>query len=124
MKFLLDESADLPLAKTLVSSGHDVKSIVKDFTTAISDQAVLAIAVSEDRIVITNDRDFGELVYRRELRHAGIILFRLGDERLEVKEGWLRFVLQLPDDDLRSFIVVTDRAIRVRHQTRHNLQDP
>jgi predicted nuclease of predicted toxin-antitoxin system len=66
-KFLLDESADFPLAAELLSHGHDVKTVVRDFQAAISDPEVLAIAIAEDRIVITNDHDFGELVFRRGL---------------------------------------------------------
>jgi predicted nuclease of predicted toxin-antitoxin system len=116
VRFLLDESADYPLARLLASMGHDVKSIVKDFTTAISDEEVLALAVAEDRIVLTNDRDFGELVYRRALPHRGIILLRLGDEDLDAKRAWLRRALELPESDLRAFVVVTDRAIRVRRR--------
>ncbi|MCC6790123.1 MAG: DUF5615 family PIN-like protein [Thermomicrobiales bacterium] len=113
---MLDESADLPLQQVLIAAGHDVKSIARDFTAAITDDEVLAIAVAEDRVVITNDRDFGELVYRRSLPHRGIILFRLGREDLSVKIAWLRLVVDLPESDLRSFVVVTDRAIRVRRK--------
>ncbi len=116
MRFLLDESADLPLADLLTRLGHDVKSIAVNFAASISDKEVLSIALEENRILITNDHDFGDLVFRRSLPHAGVVLFRLGEEGLSVKAEWLREVLKLPEDQLRKFIVVNDRAIRVRER--------
>lgn len=64
MRFLLDESADLPLREHLRRLGHDATAIAHEYPGALPDSDVLAIAVSEDRVLITNDRDFGELVFR------------------------------------------------------------
>jgi predicted nuclease of predicted toxin-antitoxin system len=72
MKFLLDESADYPLAQFLRDVGHDVTAIAHDHPHALKDAEVLKIAVSERRVLIINDRDFGELVFRRRLGHAGV----------------------------------------------------
>ncbi len=116
-RFLLDESADFPLIKQLIEQGHDVKTVVRDFQAAISDIEVLAIAVPENRIIITNDRDFGELVFRRGLAHRGIILFRLGDESMEVKFARLSQILLFSESELRSFTVVTENVIRIRHHS-------
>jgi predicted nuclease of predicted toxin-antitoxin system len=114
MKFLLDESADFILARTLMSLGHDVTSIVHDYPRSVGDEEVLAIAVQEDRILVTNDRDFGELVFRRQLPHAGVILFRLESEPVSVKVSWLQIILDQYAEHLHKFIVVTDRGVRVR----------
>ena len=67
MKFLLDESAEFRLATFLEGEGHDAKTIAHDFQHSLSDEEVLAIALREQRILITNDRDFGELIVRRRL---------------------------------------------------------
>jgi hypothetical protein len=75
---------------------------------------VLAIAVAEARILITNDRDFGELIFRQRLAHAGVILFRLGAEALATKQLWLQYVVTHHAPDLRQFIVITDRGVRIR----------
>jgi predicted nuclease of predicted toxin-antitoxin system len=61
MRFLLDENAELRIAAFLTQAGHDVTSIVQDHPRSISDERVLALAHVEQRILITNDRDFGEL---------------------------------------------------------------
>jgi predicted nuclease of predicted toxin-antitoxin system len=119
MKFLLDESADFPLAHYLQELGHDVTSVGFDHEPGLSDQAVLSIAYNERRILIANDRDFGELIFYQRLSHAGVILFRLGNETLDVKRWWLKYVLDHHAADLGQFIVITDRRVRVRRMDMH-----
>jgi predicted nuclease of predicted toxin-antitoxin system len=116
MKFLLDENADLRLAAYLRALGHDTKAIAQDYPNAIPDQDVLAIAQAEGRILITNDRDFGELIVRQGLPHAGVLYFRLNTVELPAFVSRLDAVLHRYSRDLecRRFVVVTDRAIRVR----------
>ena len=77
MNFLLDESAEFRLAALLQQHGHYVKAIAHDYPSGLPDRQVLAIAKNEQRILITNDRDFGELIFRQRMPHAGVILFRL-----------------------------------------------
>src|SRR5438093_13460347 len=110
MKFLLDESADFPLAAVLTSLNHDVTSIVQDYPQCLKDTDGLAIAQSEGRILITNDRDFGELIFRQRLPHSGVILFRLGAEDMQTKAAWLKHVLTNYSGQLSNFIVVTNRG--------------
>jgi predicted nuclease of predicted toxin-antitoxin system len=114
VRFLLDESADYPLVHFLRSLGHDVTAVAHDYPGALKDQEVLEIAVRESRIVIANDKDFGELVVRRRLRHAGVILFRLDDEELPIKVAWLEYVLEHHADHLDRMIVVTESGVRIR----------
>ena len=114
MKFLLDESADYPLAAFLRGVGHDVTAIAHDYPHALTDRQVLVIAVNEARILITNDHDFGELIFRQHLAHHGVILFRLGGEELPVKTAWLAHVLRVHSADLLDFLVITDRGVRIR----------
>ncbi len=118
MRFLLDESADFPLAAVIEEMGHDVTAIAHDYPHALRDHEVLSIARGERRILITNDRDFGELIFRQRLDHAGVILFRLGDEDLPTKVAWLKHVLTDHADQLKHFLVVTERGVRVRHTNR------
>ena len=80
------------------------------------DRDVLALANEEQRVLITNDPDFGELVFRQQLPHSGIIFFRLGEESIPTKARWLGHVLDTYRQRLeeRCFIVVTDRGVRIR----------
>ncbi len=63
MKFLLDQSTDARLLPYLRDLGHDATRIGSDYPSGLSDEEVLAIAREEGRILITDDRDFGELIY-------------------------------------------------------------
>ncbi len=112
MRFLLDENAEFRIAAFLTGLDHDVTAIAHDYPHALSDREVLAIALHERRILITNDRDFGELVFREGLAHAGVIYFRLALESpAAAKIEWLRRILEQYPDRLGRFLVVTPRGI-------------
>ena len=79
----------------------------------MTDDDVLAKAHTENWILITNDKDFGEMVFRERKSHRGIIFLRLQDERAASKIDAIRkllagYVDQLPD----AFVVVTETQIR------------
>lgn len=114
VRFLLDENAEYRLAIFLRAHGHDVTSVARDYAQGMSDRDILGIAYREQRIVITNDRDFGALVFRQALPHAGVIFFRLGLADVFVKRSWLAHLIEHYPEELHHFIVVTDRGIRVR----------
>ncbi len=114
MRFLFDEGLPFRLAAYLEEQGHDVAAVGRDHPHALDDRDVLAIAVREHRILVTNDKDFGELVFRDTLPHAGVILFRLGYVPLEERIALLRRALSEYADHLDRFLVVTPRRIRVR----------
>lgn len=76
MKLLVEEGVDYPVVEALRTADLDVSSVLEDAPGA-SDEAVLSRAVDEDRVLVTGDKDFGEMVYRRHLDVAGIVLVRL-----------------------------------------------
>ncbi len=95
MKFLLDANVEYRLATFLTSLKHDVKTIAHDYPHSLPDQDVLALAVQERRILLTNDRDFGDLIFHQHHQHYGVILFRLKNTKdIQVKMNWLQTVLQ------------------------------
>ena len=115
MKFLLDESAEIKIARYLENEGHDVSVVQRDFPVGLPDHQLLARANSEARILITNDRDFGELVIRHRQPHAGVIYFRLPkDSTATEKIDRLTELLSRRRQDLGRFIVVSAKGIRVR----------
>jgi len=115
MTFLLDENVEYRIATFLRDEGHDVTTIVEDYTRSIDDREVLHLAQTEGRILITNDRDFGELIFSQQLPHTGVIYFRLPLDTAAVdKIARLREMLASHQADLGSFIVVAPAAIRVR----------
>lgn len=74
-RFLADENVPLPIVEAIRSAGFDVMSVC-DTARSIDDEDVLALAVNESRILITFDKDFGELVFHAGAASCGIILIR------------------------------------------------
>jgi predicted nuclease of predicted toxin-antitoxin system len=115
MRFLLDQSTDARLVQFLRERGHDATRIASDYPAGLTDRAVLTLAHAEQRILITDDRDFGELVFRLQQPHAGVIFLRLGEEAdLATKIARLDCVLTHYADRLDQFLVVTPHRVRIR----------
>lgn len=75
--FLADEKFPGLAGRSLRDAGHDV-SWVREDAPSSADEAVLARAIAEKRVLLTFDKDFGELAFRRGLPAAcGIVLFRI-----------------------------------------------
>ncbi|MDI6807337.1 MAG: DUF5615 family PIN-like protein, partial [Candidatus Aenigmarchaeota archaeon] len=75
MKFLVDENLGKRFTNLLIQEGHDAISVI-DVLTGADDQKVLSRAKNENRIFLTNDLDFGELIFKLKLPAYGVILFR------------------------------------------------
>lgn len=114
MRFLLDEGLPFRLVTHLQALGHDVTAVGHDYPHALADRAILAIATTKQRIVLSNDKDFGDLIFRDRLPHAGVILFRLGYVPIDVRIAYLERVVTDYADRLDQFMVITHRDIRVR----------
>ncbi len=76
IQLIADENLDFSIIKSLRQKGFSVISILETYS-GISDEEVLSIAVKNNAILITEDKDFGELVYRMKKIHFGVILVRL-----------------------------------------------
>lgn len=81
---------------------------------------ILRIAGEEGRIIITNDKGFGEMVFfKKEFSH-GLILLRANDERAENKVRLVAEVMARVGERIKgNFIVVNEAGIRVRTMTSH-----
>lgn len=113
MKFLTDENIGLAVIEPLRNLGFDVQSVLET-ETGISDIKVLFLANKGNRILITSDKDFGELVYVQKLIHKGVILLRLRDESSANKFKILKILIEKHKRELeKSFTVVTDTRIRI-----------
>ena len=79
----------------------------------MDDDRIIQKAFNEDWILITNDKDFGEKVYREQHPHRGIVLLRPDDERPSSKIDALQSLLRDYSDRLPgSFAVVTETRVR------------
>jgi predicted nuclease of predicted toxin-antitoxin system len=112
MRFLVDESTGPIVARWLEDQGHEVFSIY-DAARGIGDEEIIQKAYDENWTLITNDKDFGEKVYREQFPHRGVILLRLKDERAVVKIETLRQLIGQYSARLSdSFVVVTESRVR------------
>ena len=115
MKFLLDQSTDARIIPYLTQLGHDATQIHRTYPHSMPDPEVLSLALQEKRVLITDDRDFGELIFRLQLPHAVVIFLRLGTYApLELKIERISFVLMHYATKLDQFLVVKKDSVRVR----------
>jgi len=114
MKFLLDVCASSHSLRALLTNlGHDVQ-LVGGSDPRSSDETILGLAYQEGRLMVTLDKDFGELVFIQRRPHAGIIRFL--DMPIAEQVAAMRELLSNYRADLESgaMIVVTRGRIRVR----------
>lgn len=79
----------------------------------MTDDAVFAKAASENWILITNDKEFGEKIIRERRPHRGAILLRLANERAVAKIAAIEKLLKLYAERLpNQFVVVTETRVR------------
>lgn len=116
MRFLLDEGLPFRLVVFLEQGEHDVSVCGRDHPNALDDRDILAIAFSENRTLLTNDKDFGDLVFRDLLPHAGVILFRLGYVSIEARIALLERVLNDYSSKMDQFFVISPQGIRIARQ--------
>ncbi|MBL7159810.1 DUF5615 family PIN-like protein [Candidatus Microgenomates bacterium] len=114
MKFLVDESVEYSLVLYLRNLDFNTLSIAEKFPS-LEDEKVLKIANKEKRIVITNDKDFGELVFYQKKKHRGVILFRLREEDASSKICRLDKILKKFKRKLKDrFVVISPTKVRFR----------
>ncbi|MEW6276769.1 MAG: DUF5615 family PIN-like protein [Bacillota bacterium] len=114
MKFLADESIDLPIVESLRRDGH-FTLYVAEMEPGIKDDEVLKQANKEKAILLTADKDFGELVFRQGRISQGIILVRLKGLSPKLKGEIVSEAIKKHASRLRkAFVVIAPSIIRIR----------
>jgi predicted nuclease of predicted toxin-antitoxin system len=117
MRCIVDECFGPAVIRWLRSQGHDVIAIF-EIARGARDRDILALAVREDRVLLTADKDFGDLVFRDGHAHSGVILLRLDDETAANMIRVLEDLLAHYADDIdHHFVVVTGTSVRVNRGT-------
>ena len=112
MRFLADEYCDAALVNALRQDGHDVLYAIESLRGATDDE-LLTRAFSEQRFLLTEDKDFGELVYRFRRSAYGIVLMRFDVADRGFKIPRLRYLLRQEAKRLSGALVVLE-ANKVR----------
>lgn len=114
MRFLADENVARPIVEGLRSAGLDVESIVETRAGA-SDSQVVEVARQEGRVLVTEDRDFGEMIVRQKLDLPGVILMELARLSNAAAAARVREIVEAHIDKLEgNFVVVEPARIRLR----------
>lgn len=112
IRFIGDVNLERPIVDYLLGSGYNVKWI-PDLDCRMVDEKLLELANREKRILVTNDKDFGELTFRQKKVSTGIILLRVKGESAKDKVRLLQKLLLAHGNRLRGyFTVVTRKKIR------------
>ena len=113
MKFLLDVNTSGSLAGWLIERGHDVIQ-VRDVDARMTDDKVLQWALQEERIIITTDQDFEEMIWRENKQHKGVL--RIENLPRGERLSLLEYVMRQHGSDLAAgaIVIASSRKIRVR----------
>jgi predicted nuclease of predicted toxin-antitoxin system len=112
MRFLVDECTGPAVASWLRDQNHDVFSVF-DEARGLDDEEIIRKALNESWVLITNDKGFGDKIYRDGRLHKGVILLRLEDERPTTKIRVLTRLLETYSNRIiDSFLVATERQVR------------
>lgn len=115
MRFLADESCDFAVVRALRRAGFDVLCI-SESSPRTEDSEVIRLALHEGRILLTEDKDFGRLVYSHGQDTLGVIFFRFPTfARREISRDVLNLVKQQGEKLVGSFVTVQPGRIRISH---------
>jgi predicted nuclease of predicted toxin-antitoxin system len=115
MKFLLDQDVYAITAEYLSSLGHDVVTAKELGLSQSADEEILRKAIASSRILVTRDRDFGNLVFVRKVG-MGVIYLRVNPLTIDGVHGELQRVINEHDEKELSnaFVVIEPSGYRVR----------
>ncbi|MEP6513829.1 MAG: DUF5615 family PIN-like protein [Parafilimonas sp.] len=112
--FLADESLNKNLITAIRKSGYEVFS-VRERMPSEKDLQITAFSLNPPRIIITEDKNFGELVYHKNIRVIGVILLRyLPHHYYVIENKLLHYLAAHLHESIGKFIVITARLTRIR----------
>jgi predicted nuclease of predicted toxin-antitoxin system len=118
VKIVADESVDKQIVDLLRANGHEVL-FVAEFDAGIDDEAVLRHSREAKAILLTADKDFGELVFRQHLVHSGVLLIRLAGFNPHANADLVAATFERHATELSTgFAVLSKRSLRLRRHVR------
>ena len=113
MRFLADESCDFAVVRALRSLGHDVAA-VSEFQQRSVDRELMELAYRENRILLTEDKDFGWLSFIAHLDNPGVVLIRFpATVRRTLPPAAVRLVAEFGPQQKGAFVVLSPGSVRI-----------
>lgn len=112
LKFLADENIPLEVVSTLKKEGMNIRSVI-EIGYGLKDETILKLANKENMVIITFDKDFGEIVFKDRKKSKGIILLQFHPQSIGYIISVLRNVLALDINFSKSFLVAETGRVRV-----------
>jgi len=115
VKFLLDQDVYAVTAKVLSQAGYDALPVAQLGLARANDEDILRVAQEQNRILVTRDRDYGNLVFVKAIR-TGVIYLRILPTTLNTVHKELIHIIQTYSEEelARAFVVVDSRGHRLR----------
>jgi predicted nuclease of predicted toxin-antitoxin system len=114
VKLVADEGVDRQIVEHLRQDGHEVL-YVAELDPGIEDEIVLRMAMTEGALLITADKDFGELIFRQQRLSGGVFLIRLAGYPPNKKAELVAASLaEHGSEMLNAFTVLSPRNLRIR----------
>ena len=116
MRFVADENIEAEIVQRLREEGHQVW-FVAEIARGIVNGAVLELANQQQAVLLTSDKDFGELLFREKRFSRGVVLLRVPEQRspMEKAEIVSKAVREYGEQLLGAFAVITPRSTRIRN---------
>jgi hypothetical protein len=113
VRFLVDESCDFAVVRALRVAGHDVAAIA-EISPRAADEVVLELAIRESRILLTEDKDFGQLLHADEAAAGGVLLLRFPARlRAERPGAVLKLVEERGEGLVGQFVILQPGRVRI-----------
>jgi predicted nuclease of predicted toxin-antitoxin system len=113
VRFLADESCDFGVVRALRATAHEVLAVA-ELASGSDDAIVLDMACRQNRVLLTEDKDFGQLVYAHSQQSSGVIFIRYpASARKTLPNGVVGLVSELASDLMGSFVVMSPGRIRI-----------
>jgi predicted nuclease of predicted toxin-antitoxin system len=117
LEFLADESCDFAVVRALRAAGYNV-SAVSELTSRSVDRDLIEQSALEERILLTEDKDFGWLVYVSQAESAGVILIRYpGHARQSLPQAVITLVKNQGEQLIGAFAVLEPGYVRIRRKS-------
>ncbi len=115
MRFLADESCDFAVVRALRAAGHDVRAVAEPIPGG-DDEDVIELATRDNRLLLTEDKDFGQLVFAHIHTTGGVILIRFpGGVRAALPKAVIDLVNEMGERLMGCFVVIQPGRIRMSH---------